>query len=129
MNRRRRYRHTDWAAYHHAYLSQWEDRENRSRDAPPIHQKAQFVRYLQWLHGVARLRLRPAMTDVDIGEVESSEECLVDDYDEFTRTGTQPERAPINAYYVSRNEGTNLLFLSTSIALYQGTNLLCMAIS
>ena len=124
MNRRRRYRHTDWAAYHHAYLSQWEDRANRSRDAPPIHQKAQFVRYLQWLHGVARLRLRPAMTDVDIAEGDSSEECLVDDYDEFTRTGTQPERGPINAYYVSTfHPATRLQSHS------QQTNLLCMAIS
>ena len=41
------------------------------------------------------------MTDVDIAEGDSSEECLVDDYDEFTWTGTQPERGPINAYYVS----------------------------
>ena len=101
MNRRWRYHHTDWGAYHHVYLLEWENWANRSRYAPLVHRKAQFIRYLQWLYGVARLRLRPAMTDANIGEGHSSEEDIVDDYDEFTRTGTQPKRAPIKAYYVS----------------------------
>lgn len=101
MNRRRRYRHTDWSHYHRAYVLEWQDRTNRSRDVPQIHQRHNFVRYLQWLHGVARLQLRPAMTDADVDDGDDDEEDIVDDYDEFTRTGTQPERAPINAYYVS----------------------------
>ena len=102
MNRRRRYRHTDWAHYHRAYLLEWADRSNRSRDVPQIHRRPHFVSYLRWLHSVARLQLRLAMTQADIGEGDSSEEDIVDEYDEFTRTGTQLERAPINAYYVSK---------------------------
>ena len=48
----------------------------------------------------------------------------MDDYDEFTRTGTQPERAPINAYYVST-------FNLATIMRTQGeqTNLLCRTLS
>ena len=101
MNRRRRYWHTDWSYYHHAYVLEWVDRTNRSRNVPQIHQRHDFVRYLEWLHGIACLQLRPAMIDTNIGEGDSSDEEIVDDYDEFTRMGTQPERTPINAYYVS----------------------------
>lgn len=31
INRRWRYRHTDWAPYHYAYVLEWVDRYNRSR--------------------------------------------------------------------------------------------------
>lgn len=37
MNRRRRYRHTDWSAYHRVYMLEWVDRTNRSRNVPQIH--------------------------------------------------------------------------------------------
>lgn len=47
------------------------------------------------------------MAHVYIGEGHSSEEGIVDDYDEFTRMSMQPERAPINAYY-----GTQLACIS-----------------
>ena len=58
------------------------------------------------------------MTQTDIGKGHSSDENIVDEYDEFTRTGTQPERAPINAYYVStfnpamimRTQGDKLIY-------------------
>ena len=64
------------------------------------------------------------MTDADIGEGHSSEEDIMDNYDEFTRTGTQPERAPINVYYVST-------FNPATIMRTQGkqTNLLCRTLS
>lgn len=40
------------------------------------------------------------MTQADIGEGHSyDDEDIVDEYDEFTQMGTQPERASINAYY------------------------------
>lgn len=52
INRRRRYRHTDWVHYHRAYVLEWADRSNRSRDVPQIHQRPQFVSYLRWLNDI-----------------------------------------------------------------------------
>lgn len=99
INRRQRYWHTDWAQYYCAYLLERANRLNRSRDVPQIHQRHQFVNYLLWLHGAARLQLRPTMTKADVREGHSSNEDIVDEYDEFIWMGTQSERAPINAYY------------------------------
>ncbi|CAL5075095.1 unnamed protein product [Urochloa decumbens] len=54
--------------------------------------------YLRWLRENSRLKLRVAMTSDNIGDLPSDPEDAIDPYDLTTRTGTQPERAPIEDY-------------------------------
>lgn len=61
------------------------------------------MEYLRWIHGVSRLRLRPSLDQVPIGEGDDDDEYGPDAYDEQTRLGVQPERGPQQNYVVSES--------------------------
>lgn len=97
LTKRQRFTELDRRITHAAYLLEWQNRETMEYNNGAMHRDQDFFIYLQWLHGVARVKLRPNWDIVPIAEVDSSDEGT-DEYDEKTRAGVQPERAPLQAY-------------------------------
>ncbi|KAL6627442.1 hypothetical protein ACP70R_031168 [Stipagrostis hirtigluma subsp. patula] len=65
-----------------------------------VHQAGPYKDYLRWLSRNTRLQIRPPLPKQFIENLPNSddEDDLVDDYDEMTRDGTQPERAYLQNY-------------------------------
>lgn len=102
-SRRKRYSETDWAHIHAESVVMWIQRRRSDYHEGPPHQERDFTEYLRWLHGVSRLRLRPSLDQVPIGEVDEDDDdddLGPDDYDFHTRTGVHPERGPLQDYMV-----------------------------
>jgi hypothetical protein len=58
----------------------------------------EYREYLLWLRRTSRVHVKPPTLSIPIDEGESDDE---DPYDIMTRTGVQPERAPLENYMVS----------------------------
>ena len=85
----------------------WTNRPRCEYNDGPYHKEHDFREYLWWLHGVSRLRLRPSLDQVPIGEGDSEDEGDPDDYDEQTRLGVHPERGPRQDYVVCSTSVVN----------------------
>jgi hypothetical protein len=103
IDRKKRYS-TDWHVTHAVPLQLWEQRQRMDPDFGPIRQIGNTREYLRWYYSVARVSIKPARNNdptedrPDTGD----EDDIIDEYDDLTRAGVQPERAPLQNYIVSR---------------------------
>jgi hypothetical protein len=58
----------------------------------------EYCEYLLWLHRTSRVHVKRPALSIPIDKGESDDK---DPYDIITRTGVQPERAPLENYMVS----------------------------
>jgi hypothetical protein len=58
----------------------------------------EYREYLLWLHRSSRVHVKPLALSIPIDKGESDDE---EPYDIITRTGVQPERAPLENYMAS----------------------------
>ena len=101
FDQRNRYSDNNWAHRHRVYLEEWVHRRQRLHTVQAVHDPSQYAEYLRWLHEVTRVKLKPAFHKVEIDE-EVAAADFGDEYDAFTRTGSQPERAPPSDYVVRK---------------------------
>lgn len=105
MDRRTDRGAVDWAEKHQPYLMLWDAHHTKvchPQDGP-MHRHRSYMEYLTWFHSNARLRIRPAINEDYIADLpdEEDDEDIVDEYNEVTRQGTQPERAPFQNYTIT----------------------------
>ncbi|CAL4933146.1 unnamed protein product [Urochloa decumbens] len=89
----------NWADKHSAHIHNWNNHHNFVLQGGAVFRERHYNEvYLRWLRENSRLKLRVAMTSHNIEDLPSDPEDAIDPYDLATRTGTQPERAPIEDY-------------------------------
>ncbi|CAO2161607.1 unnamed protein product [Urochloa humidicola] len=99
MDRRSQRGAKNWEEKHLAHIHNWNNRRKFITEGGAVFRERQYRDvYLQWLKQNTRLKLRVAMSMGHIEDLPSDPEDNVDPYDEATRTGTQPERGPIEDY-------------------------------
>jgi len=64
-------------------------------DSGPAHRHNHYKDYLRWLHSVSRVSIKPPRSTEPIEDREDTDDDddIVDEYDDITRSGVQPERA------------------------------------
>lgn len=101
ITRKKRYSQKDWRITHEAPIQQWLNRLRVDPEEGPPHDAQQFARYTTWLGAVARVRLRPPLTEDPIEDAPSGEsDDAVDEYDAMTRGGTQMQHGHLQNYMV-----------------------------
>ena len=71
-------------------------------ESGPSHRHNHYKEYLRWFHSVARVSVKPPLENVPIEDRAdtNNDDDIVDEYDDITREGVQPERAPLHNYMV-----------------------------
>jgi hypothetical protein len=82
-------------------VNAWNVRANNRVYSSAQHCDGLFNQYLDWLKENTRLKLKVAMDASNIEDRPSDPESVFPEYDEFTRTGRQPEHGPFEDYIVS----------------------------
>jgi hypothetical protein len=84
-------------------------------DNGPIRWAGNTREYLRWYYSVTRVSIKPARNNDPIEDRPDTDEehDIVDEYDDLTRAGVQPERAPIQNYMVSISNGFAFLVICT----------------
>ena len=102
IDRKKRYTENDWRVKHAVPLGQWEQRHRMNPDSGPAHRHNHCKDYLRWLHSVSRVSIKPPRSTEPIEDREDTDndDDIVDEYDDITRSGVQPERAPLQNYMV-----------------------------
>ncbi|KAF8658955.1 hypothetical protein HU200_058793 [Digitaria exilis] len=88
----------DMRATHQDYLHMWEQRQRHNIAAGEDWFVGENQHYLLWFHRVARTRLRPTAVEYNMEDVDTDAE---DDYDVDTRSGNQPECAPLHDHMLN----------------------------
>jgi hypothetical protein len=104
---RRKYRGAvNWGTKHNAYIVQWDDMQAYRMYylSGLVHRPGPYKEYLRWLHQSSHLFLKPTYTEEHIIELPDSDDDndIIDEYDNITRQGNQPQRAPFQNYVVRR---------------------------
>lgn len=97
-SRKKRFSGNDFLAMHAQHVHAWEHRPRVVPTNGPRYVAREYREYLSWLHRNTRIQVHPPASSIPIAELESDDE---DPYDVITRTGVQPERAPLENYVVS----------------------------
>jgi hypothetical protein len=94
----------NWGTKHDAYVVQCDHRQTVWMYclSGNVHRPGQYKEYLWWLHQSSRLFLNPVYTEEHIAELPDSNDDndIVDEYNDMTQQGTQPQRAPFQNYVV-----------------------------
>ncbi|XP_012702784.1 serine/threonine-protein phosphatase 7 long form homolog isoform X1 [Setaria italica] len=94
VDRKKKRKVSEWAAFHQAYIDDWEDFHDNVDDNNELHTSSEYRQYQTWYQGATRHRLRAAWTEDDYADIHSSDdEDTV--YDQSTRAGRQVEAGPI----------------------------------
>ena len=67
------------------------------------HRHNHYKEYLRWFHSIARVSVNPPRSNEPIedrGDTDDDND-IVDEYDNITREGVQPERGPLQNYMVN----------------------------
>ncbi|RLN30593.1 hypothetical protein C2845_PM05G32890 [Panicum miliaceum] len=104
IDRKKRYSEKDWRVKHVAWLLQWEQRQRMEPTSGAIHRNNHYKEYLRWFHSVTGVTIRPPRSNVPVEERAhiDDEDDIVDEYDDITRAGVQPERVPLENYMLAR---------------------------
>ena len=97
ISRKKRFSGNNWLTKHAQYVHEWEHRARREPTNGPAYTASEYREYLKWLHRSTRIRVHPPLTNAPIDEGDSDAD---DPYDEITRQGSFPERAPLQNYMV-----------------------------
>jgi len=102
IDRKKRYTENDWRVKHAQPLAQWEQRQRMHPESGPAHRHNHYKEYLRWLHSVARVSVKPPQSTEPIEDKADTDDDddIIDEYDEITRGGVQPERGPLQNYMV-----------------------------
>ena len=97
VDRKKWYTENDWRVKHAVPLAQWEERQRMDPESGPAHRHNHYKEYLRWFHSVARVSVKPPLENVPIEDRAdtNNDDDIVDEYDDITREGVQPERAPL----------------------------------
>ncbi|KAK3164152.1 hypothetical protein QOZ80_1AG0013360 [Eleusine coracana subsp. coracana] len=102
VDRRKEKGRVEWANTYQAWLLLWNNRHEKAVHylSGPVHRPGPYKEYLLSLYSLSRLKIRPSLNVAFIAELPDSDtdEEIVDEYDEATRTGRQLERAPFEDY-------------------------------
>ncbi|CAO2037609.1 unnamed protein product [Urochloa humidicola] len=98
IERRREIGANNWEEKHIHAVNAWNLRANNRVYGGALHRDGPFNQYLDWLKKHTRLKLKVAMGASNIEDLPSDPEDVFPEYDEFTRTGRQPERGPFEDY-------------------------------
>ena len=94
IDRQKRKNTTDFETLHHQYIAEWDlGTENIILTDEP-HTNYNFRAYLSWYLGAIRAKLKGQWTEVDYGDIQSSDDEDTS-YDLATRSGTLVEATPI----------------------------------
>ena len=64
-------------------------------ESGPAHRHNHYKEYLRWFHSVTRVSIKPPRSTEPI-----EDHADIDEYDDITRGGVQPERGPFLNYMV-----------------------------
>ena len=69
----------------------------------PAHRHNNYKEYLRWFHSVTRVSIKsPRSTEpIEDHPDTDDDDDIVDEYDDITRRGVQPERGPLQNYMVN----------------------------
>jgi len=100
IDRKKWYTENDWRVKHAQPLAQWEQRQRMHSKSGPAHRHNHYKEYLRWLHSVARISVKPPQSTEPIEDhVDTNDDDdIIEEYDEITRGGVQPERGPLQNY-------------------------------
>ncbi|RLN13030.1 hypothetical protein C2845_PM09G18490 [Panicum miliaceum] len=100
IDRKKRYSENDWRVKHVAWLLQWEQKQRMELTSGAVHRNNHYKEYLRWFHSVTRVSIKPPRSNVPIEERADTDDGddIVDEYDDITHAGVQPERAPLENY-------------------------------
>jgi hypothetical protein len=86
---------------HARYLDRLNNRQRKDPQDGLAWRPGPHREYLRWYHTSIRTKIKPALTDEHNEDAPSdSDDDIADEYDNLTRVGTQPERAPLHDYLV-----------------------------
>ena len=68
----------------------------------PAHRHNHYKEYLRWFHLVSRVSIKPPWSTEPIEDHPDTDDDddIVDEYDDITHGGVQPERGPLQNYMV-----------------------------
>ena len=71
-------------------------------ESGPAHRHNHYKEYLRWFHSVARVLVKSPLENVPIEDRADTDDDddIVDEYDDITREGVQPERGALQNYLV-----------------------------
>ena len=97
VDRKKQYTKNDWRVKHAVPLAQWEERQRMDPESSPAHRHNHYKEYLRWFHSVARVSVKPPRENVPIEDRADTndDDDIINEYDDITREGVQPERAPL----------------------------------
>ena len=102
IDQKKRNTENDWRVKHAVPLGQWEQRQRMDPESGPAHRHNHYKEYLRWFHLVTRVSIKPPRSTEPIEEHADTDDDddIVDEYDDITRAGVQPERGPLQNYMV-----------------------------
>jgi len=102
IDRKKRYTENDWRVKHAVPLGQWEQRQRMNPESGPAHRHNHYKEYLRWFHSVTRVSIKPPRSTEPIEDHADTDDDddIIDEYDDITRGGVQPERGPFLNYMV-----------------------------
>ena len=110
IDRKKWYNELDWRVTHATPLQLWEQRQWVEPTIGPYRRLGGTRDYLRWFYSVTRVSVKPPRHNNPIEDLldtdDEDEGDIVDEYDDLTRAGVQPERAPIQNYMVSQSTCT-----------------------
>ncbi|CAL4969710.1 unnamed protein product [Urochloa decumbens] len=98
IDRRKQRGAKDWALKHQGHVNAWNARAGNLVYGGAMHRDGPYQAYLDWLKANTRLKLKVAMDAQHIEDLPSDPEDVFDEYNDLTRTGTQPQRGPLEDY-------------------------------
>jgi len=71
-------------------------------ESGPAHRHNHYKEYLHWFHSVTRVSIKPPRSTEPIEDHADTDDDddIIDEYDDITRGGVQPERGPFLNYMV-----------------------------
>ena len=102
IDRKKQYTKNDWRVKHVVPLGQWEQRQRMDPESGPAHRHNHYKEYLRWFHSVTRVSIKPPRSTEPIEDHADTDDDddIIDEYDDITRGGVQPERGPFLNYMV-----------------------------
>ena len=95
-------------------------------ESGPAHRHNHYKEYLRWFHPVTRVSIKPPRSTEPIEDHADTvdDDDIIDEYDDITRGGVQPERGPLQNYMVHNAISmfwvlTNIFTVSIMLGLTQ----------
>ena len=121
IDKKKRYNENDWRVKHALPLAQWDQKQRMAPESGAAHRHNHYKEYLRWFHSVARVSVKPPRSNEPIEDRTDTDDDddIVDEYNDITREGVQPERGPLQNYmvihtqcqFIKKNTKVNLLCL------------------